>query len=273
MPYDNLLLASDKTNLKAFSAQIQQYKDAGVMPTLQFGIRDFYYADKVYFVGFNPPDRSVWETVHAYLNSGVGDELTGDMHLILVQSDLISANPDAHLMAVKASWQNPEEYGKDALSKNGIIVEIGTYDGITAAWGRAITGMPLGNESMIVEIKNVKGTPMTPEALIGVVRGEFYQKVKDDGSVKTKVRTIGLDGFLRQTIWGLVSPDTKFVRQCMICDDAGDTGTGFTYLANEIEPTTGQKWMIGIIAFIFCLVGWYVFAQIGDYKRRYRSRW
>jgi len=276
MDYDNLILASDSTILKQHSDQIDAYKANGLLPDLQRGIRDWYYADKVYFVGYVPTNPGAWQWEHAKLNSAFGEELQGDLHLIIVQNDFVSANPDAYVTAVKAYWQNPEIWDKDAISKNSVIVVLGTTDGLTVAWARAITGMPLGNEMMATVIRDqMKGVALTPEAVLGDIGSEFYIKKYDDGRPpKTKVRGIGENGVLHRILWGMDRPDSKFVRVSMSADDADDVGTGFKYLAREIKPSTGQQVWIVIITVLLSCVVWFVVAYlIGERERRWSRNW
>lgn len=268
MDYQNYILASERTILKQYSDQIQRFKEAGLLPQLRTDVRDWYYADKVYFVGFAPADPGVWQRVHAYLNAAFGTELQGDLHLVIVQNASVNASPDAYITALKAYWQDPGTWGKDSISKNSVIIVLGT-DGQTVIWARAQTGMPLGNETMTVGIQTFfrgeNKVPVTPEAVIGPVVGQYYEKIKEEtGEKKIKVRGIGEQGALRRLLWGMDNPTTKFVRISMSGDDPDDVGGGFGYLSREIEPTTGQKWAIGTIAFTLCLIVWGVFAYIGE---------
>ena len=269
MDYVNYILASDATILKQYSDQIQSYKDANLLPPVSNQVRDYYYEDRVKFVGFVPQDPNAWQNAVAYLNAAFGTELQGDFHLVIVQSSAVDTSPDAYITALKAYWMDSTVFGKDAISKNGVIIVLGT-DGKTITWARAQTGMPIGNEPMMTGIQSFfreNQVNLTPDEVIGPVIGQFYEKTNPDtGEKKIKVKGVGDSGALRQLLWGLKNPSTKFVRVSMSADQATDTGGGFKYLASEIEPSAGQKWMIGIISFVFCLIGWYVFAQIGDTK-------
>lgn len=275
MDYENLILASDSTILKQYSDQIEAYKNAGLLPDLQRGVQNWYYADKVYFVGYTPTDAFGWQWSHAVLNSAFGTESQGDLHLVIVQNDFASANPDAYVTALKAYWQNPEVWEKDAISKNSVIVVLGTKDGQTITWARATTGMPLGNEMMATVIRDrMKGVQLSPQAVLGTVKSEFYVKTYDDGSTKVKVRGTGEDGALRRILWGMDEPASKFVRVSMSADDADDVGTGFKYLAREIKPSTSQQVWIVIISVLLSCVVWFVVAYlIGERERRRRSRY
>ncbi|MBM4402535.1 MAG: hypothetical protein FJ044_04805 [Candidatus Cloacimonetes bacterium] len=262
MKYDNFILASDRTILKQYSDMIDQYKEAGLLPPVASEVHDLYQANKVSFVGYSPSSAAEWQSQLMYLNAALGEELQGDLHLVVTQDNRISSNPDAYLLALKAHWQNPEVFGDSCLSKNGIIVVIGIEDEQTVSWARAITGMPLGNEAMLVAMRNnLKGAPLTPARVIGVVSGEFYIREKDG---KLKVRGLHSEGVLERILWGLDEPQTKFARVSMSGGDIDDIGTGFKYLAGEIEPSSGQKMAIVVVTFIICMGGWVTAAAVGE---------
>ena len=223
---------------------------------LSCNVYDFYVAQKAYVVGSLRTDGNKWSEMVAYENAALGSELQGDLHLVLVSdADLrkISIHPDEYVLALKAYWQNPKYFNKDALRKNAIIVVIGTSDGKTVSWGRATTGMPLGNERMITEIRNsFEGVSFTPESVIGSIRGYFEvygQKVKSDHEVK---------GRLDSVIWGLELKETRFRRVSMSANDPDDFGQGFKYLANEIQLTGFQHGMILFFALLGCSGVWWI---------------
>lgn len=258
--YVNYILASDHTILKQYSAEIDRFNKAGLLPRLNSGIHDFYLTNKVYFVGFRPNNAIVWQKELGHLNAALGTELQGDVHLVIVENSAISNNPDAYVLALKAYWQNTQVFGRDALSKNGIGVVIGTTDGQTVAWSRAFTGMPLGNEEMTVALRgNLKGRPLEPGAVIGQVRGKF-------SSAAGRAQVYGLHekGALERTIWGLDEPQTKFRRYSMSGKGANKIGAGFLYLKGEIQPTLSQKIWIGVFVFLASGLVWLACALIGD---------
>lgn len=271
MPYDNYILASDKSILKEFSAKIDEYLESGVLPEVAHKVHTFYYADKISFVGFTPDNAKEWQTALMYLNAALGEDLQGDLHVVIVRDAKLNKEPDAYIRALKAYWSNSEVFGDDAISKNSIIVAVGTEDGNTVSWARATTGMPIGNERMAVAVRNeLPGTPLTPEGVIGTVQGEFYTKVKDDGTKKLDVRGLHGEGKLEKILWGLDDPSTKFTRVSMSGTDEDDVGGGFLYLDSEIQPSTGQKvWML-VIGFILAMPAWIVGALAGTRHRKNR---
>jgi hypothetical protein len=267
--YDNYILASERTILKQHSDMIEQYLDAEALPPVHQRIYDFYYADKASFVGFTPGDAEAWQTVLMGFNAALGSELGGDLHLVIAQDPTISSNPDAYTLALKAYWQSSDVWGDDCLSKNGILVVIGTGDGQTVSWARAETGMPLGNEQMRVAIRNaLEGVDLAPQSVLGKVEGEFYVREQDG---KLAVHGIGDGGALRTILWGLDDPETKFVPVSMTADDPGDVAGGFLYLDSEIQPKPGQRAAIVVAAFIFSSIVWVVLALVGERRRRRRS--
>lgn len=258
--YDNYILASDRTILKQYSSAVEEYKKSNLLPLVQSGIYNFYYADKVQFVGYQPVNSWEWQNALCYLNAAFGVELKGDLHLVIVQNEMINNNPDKYILALKAHWQNREVFKRDTISKNSVIVVVGTSDGVTVEWARATTGMPLGNEEMLVAIRNIKGISLTPESVIGEVRGKF------DFKMKAGVLGDHGDGALEKILWGLDEPQTKFKRVAM----TGKTGagSGFLYLSNEIDITKWQRFWIIFVIFILSLGVWATMAFTADISWR-----
>jgi hypothetical protein len=264
--YDNYILASGDTILKQHSSMVDQYLEAGLLPPIRHAIYNHYHADKVSFVGYEPEDEGAWQTALMYLNAAFGCELQGDLHLVILQDPGGSINPDAYILALKAYWQNPDVWGDNCLSKNGVAVVVGTTDGETVAWARGQTGMPLGNEHLLVAIRNqLDGVALTPERVIGRVEGAFY--VREEDGERT-VRGTGESGALRRVLWGLDDPQSAYARVSMSGDDPEDLGGGFLYLDNEIQPKPGQKLAIVIGAFLACCAVWVVFAVVGERKKK-----
>lgn len=270
MPYPNYILASERTILKEYSGRVQDYLVAGMLPPVAHQVFDFYCANKVQFFGYSPPDPKSWQKAVAYLNAAFGNELQGDLHLVIVQHEAISRNPDGYLLALKAYWQNQLIFKKDAISKNTFIVVVGTDDGKTVSFARATTGMPLGNEGTTVAIRSqLRGVALTPEALVGMVSGKVTLA---KGGVKVTSR-YG-NGALERILWGLEDPATKFKRVSMLAKDKDDVGSGFLYLSNEIDLRTGQKVGIIVIIFLLSLGVWAVLAASADLTwRRVGQAW
>lgn len=266
MEYDNYILASDKTILNEFSSAIDTYLAEDLLPDMQSEVHSFYYADKIAFVGFVPTDAQAWQDAVMYLNAALGGERQGDLHVVLINDPLASENSDRYITALKAYWTDQDVFGDNSLSKNAVLVVLGTDDGETISWARATTGMPIGNEAMTLAIRNqLPGTALTPDAVIGIVDSELYTKVKDDGTEKPSARGVhGSSGQLERILWGLDNPTTAFTRISMSGDDADDVGTGFLHLDALIEPSGGEKFFIGLVAFLLSGAGWFAAVFIGD---------
>jgi hypothetical protein len=270
MVYDNYLLASDLTILNEYSDMIEMYLEANLLPPVQYDVHSWYWADKVYFVNYHANNPTEWHKRMGNLNSGLGTELQGDLHLVIVQSDAVNTAPDTYLIALKAYWQNSEVFGDNVISKNSIIVVLGTEDGNTVKWARAITGMPGGNEHMITAIsRQLKGLPIEPETIIGSLQGEIYTRESDG---KTKVRALHPDpGALENIIWGLDDPKTQFVRISMTGNDEDDVGGGYLHLEDEIRPSLTQMAVIIFVTTLGTMIVWFVFVYIGE-RRNYPWR-
>ncbi|OGN30666.1 MAG: hypothetical protein A3I26_03520 [Candidatus Yanofskybacteria bacterium RIFCSPLOWO2_02_FULL_43_10] len=260
--YDNYILASDSTILNQYSGEVEKLLAVKMLPELSHGLYDYYMARKAYSVGPTlRVDTGAWSEKVAYLNAALGSELQGDLHVVLIHdADLrkVGSSPDEYALTLKAYWQNTKHFQKDALSKNTIVVVVGTKDGESVSWVRAMIGMPLGNERMITEIRNsLVGVPFLPEAVIGGIRGHFEiygQKVKSSQEV---------NGRLGSIIWGRELKETRFRRVSMSSKDPDDFGQGFRYLANEIQLTWFQHGMILFLSLLGCGVVWYAAAAHG----------
>lgn len=269
MPYDNYILASQKTILKQWSAEMEQYEKAGLLPKVAKKTYDHYYADKAYFVGRPLGNKRAWRDAVMRFNAALGTTLQGDLHFVIVNSPKVR-DADEYFGALVAYWQSPA-MGKQALSKNGILVAVSSRDGQTIDWARAATGMPMGNEQMIQALQTqLKGAPLEPKALFGQAKGRLVPDPDDKGEYDVKV-TVG-DGLLASII--LTGP-TQFDRVCMLCDDEDDDGVGFGYLGGEIQPSTGHKVAIFFVALFFCFAVWGALAALGvpSGMRSMNDRW
>lgn len=245
--YKNYILASDHTLMKEHSSDIAEYQSRKLLPSLAQTVDTFYRANKLSFIGWQPPNSRVWQEALEYLNANLGHQMQGDLHLVVIKDDAIASNPERYSLALKAYWQNKEVFGDHALSKNAVVVLVGTADEVTVSWSRAFTGMPLGNEKLIVIMRDgLKGMPLNYESLIGPVqsrrdsKGIYYPPDERYGSIQ-------------RIIFGLDDQSTKFKRVRMSGDDRE---SGFLYLKNEIQPSAGQTWVILIVSFLACCGAW-----------------
>ena len=234
--YVNYILASDRTILRQHSEEVQEYKSAKLLPDFQSGVYDFYYANKVYLVGYKTAYEAEWQKQLAYLNAAFGTDLQGDLHLVLVQNERISKNPDAYALTLKAYWQNQKKFGKNGLSKNATVVVIGTEDGASIKWARAFSGMPLGNEKLLVVIRDEMRGALIPD--------EVMKKLKTH-------------------LWGESDKNTRFARVSMT-GKKGSNGGGFDYLGKEVPLTSNQNIAILAAAFFVSMFVWLVAAAYGD---------
>lgn len=253
--YENYILASHTTIMKKYSDAIAGYKSANLFPPLNAQVYDLYYMKRVYFIGVANVDDERWQDAMMRFNGALGTSLQGDLHLVVVDANKIQS-PDNYHQALVAYWLSPE-FGKNALSKNGIVVILGTRDGKTVEWARASTGMPLGNENLMVQIgSDMKGVELTPDAVLG----HPTATVTGERSVKIQLTQSALEKLL----WG----PNKYQRVHM--KSQGENSAGFEYLLKELEPTGSQKVWILVVTFICGLIAWGICLIAG--VPRYRSK-
>lgn len=244
--YENYILASQNTILKQYSDSMEKYKAAGLFPKLAVNPYDIYYLDRVYFVGVRP--EGDWNKAINRFNAALGTTLQGDLHLVVVDANKVT-DPSNYHLALMAYWQGPD-FGKQALSKNAIVVILGTRDGKTVEWAKASTGMPLGNEMMLQQMStDLKGVALEPEAMLG------YPAAKVLGERQVQVNIT--QSALEKIIWG----PNKFQRVRM--KDHGPDSPGYAYLIKEIRPTTEQLLWIHFFVFLFTAACWTLCAYIG----------
>lgn len=258
--YDNFILSSQETLLRKFSDDVDHYKEAGLLPALVRNTYNLYQADKVAFVKYQPTDPAAWQLALGRLNGAAGIELQGDIYLVLADVAVID-NPDAYVGALAAYWQS-KELGKDALSKNAVVVVVGV-DNEKVGWARSFTGMPRGNEGLVVDIaSNLKGLPATPDAVLG----QPYVVIGNGPDFKDGVKITLGSGAVERALWG----PNKFVRVSM---SGKDGGMGYKYLADEIELSASQKRGIVTPITIFQFFVWSVAMGAVSLVRNERLRY
>lgn len=320
MVYDNYILASQSDAFERFSAERDRFLEMGLLPELATDIvaGSFYHARKVYFVGWQPADSEAWYSAHEYVNSALGTERQGDMHVVIIQHPEISSVGalQTYKNALMSYWSAEVYFGRCALSKNGVVVVLSTSDGQTVDHAVFDTGMPEGNGGPEVAVRalfdkdnrastfGLGPVPLTPEAIFGEVRGEFYTR---EGQEKVRVRGLlgivletaqkawyylsswaGVEhsqpprevpgGLLTRIIFGVDTSEHGFVRISMSGDDADDIGTGYLFLKAGMEPTSEHKWLIVALTIVFSSVLWGVAIGVGDHYhhrqfRRRRGHW
>lgn len=242
--YDNYILASQVTSLKQSVDSIKLYLKESLLPGFAYTLRNYYQLDRVYFVGSHPAGD--WSTSINRFNAAFGMSRQGDLHLVLVDASKIT-DPDDYGRALLSYWQS-YKFGRNAFSKNGVVVIVGTSDGQKIAWARAYTGMPKGNEALLDRIRYaLVGIPLTPQSLLGnptATKAQGYKATLTDSALEKLL--MGPDGF---------------VRVCMTCKGKGEVG--FSYLITELRPTTGQTVIIGGMIVVFSVPVWWLFMYFG----------
>lgn len=252
--YTNYLLASQDSLLKAYSDKIDQYREAGLLPLhtadlLDSPVYDGYHADKVVFVGDSgsKTDRDEWQSSLGRLNSYLGSELQGDMHILVVPASAID-NPDDYTSALLAYWQS-RELGELGLAKNAIMLVIGLSDDLSSVeWSRAKTGIPVGNGEMLSTLSTaLVDMPFEARSLVG------WPTARSDGDDLSFTPS---EGRVEQ----VVLRDYPFKRPCMDCKDKGDEGDGFVYLKSTAYISGGAQFTVAFFLFLF---GMGAFALMG----------
>lgn len=235
--YNNYILASQESLFSDFAANIEDMKAKNLLPAPSAGVYNAYQANKAYKVGnANVPLFGTYITDLSYLNGAVGDDLHGDLHVVFAPAD-IEGGKDDYMNTLKAYWQS-EEHGRNAISKNSIIVVIGaSADGKTVEWAKAATGMPMGNEHLMTQISSdLKDKPLD-ENLLG--RPSFNLQSE---------QVVPSEGVLENILWG----DNKFERVSMTANDVDDAGSGFSYLRDEMKPSGWAVFWMALVNALVC---------------------
>lgn len=226
--YNNIIYASDTTILKQYSSDVQSLKKKGLLPSImQNEISNFYHTNKVYLVGISLPNYEDWKTKLEYFNASLGSRLQGDLYIVIVDAKKVT-DRFIYALALKAHWQDSTQFDKRTLSKNAVVVIMGT-DGKTVNWTSSFTGMPMGNDLMTNRIRDkVKGMELNPDLIIGSGNG----------------KNVGIIGDI---VFGLTDKATKFQRVRM---------RSYNYLINEIDPTGSYIGWIIFFTILICLLPW-----------------
>lgn len=254
--YENFLQVADNSILREYSNKIDYYRGLELLPQFRSPVYEHFHANKAYFVGFTPENSQAWQESVANINALVGPELHGDLYVVIVRSDVVAGNPREYLIALKAYWQDREIFKRDTLAKNAILVLVGTEDGSTVSYVDATTGMPGGNEAMIIALQSglfLLGEPLqlTPELVIGSPRR--FLTGNPNGN-QTEVHWEHSTGYIENIIFGLTRSDVAFGRVSMSADDVEDEGLGYEYLRSEIKLETSQLVLIWFLGLLFGVV-------------------
>jgi hypothetical protein len=250
--YTNYMLAAQDTILRQFSNKINQYRDAGLLPSdkqLAVSVHGVSTADKVVFMKLNVDGsvNSAWQDAVNHLNSQLGSELQGDLHVVVVPADEVDNSTD-YTNALLAAWQS-RQLDKDGLAKNAILLVLGvSKDQSKVVWSQAKTGIPEGNGSMLTALSNdLTGKAFEPVSLIGRPQAHM------DGD---KVAFTPSKGEVER----IVLHDYPFLRPCMMCKDAGDHGQGYVYLKDSAllpgwvsSAVVTSVIVVGLVAFVIMM--------------------
>lgn len=249
--YDNFLLASQSTILKQYSDSIVKYQKAHLMPKVPTKVENYYFADKVHAEHVTVAEDQ-WRQDLARFDAALGTDLQGDMEVVLVP--LTEADADNYTLSLKAYWGSPA-LGKYDISKNGIVLVLGTTDDATIAWARAFTGMPVGNNAMLKDMESaVVGKPLDSALLFGHPTVDLSGK---------KPKTTHTHGIVEDIVFG----PNHFQRVCMGCEGKGDKGVGYLYLKNELQPGKGARFWTCFIAIFLSTLLWVAALLIGTRAR------
>lgn len=254
--YPNYVLAANLSILHKYSDKIELYKAANLLPEFRFQVLDDYTADRVYFVGTRSLPADQWRAASNQFNGALGLERQGDLHLVIVDATAIPAqDADDYIGALTAFWQGAS-FEKNALSKNGIVVVLATADNKTVSWARAATGMPTGNELLVLTLRDqLQGQALTPATIFGSPNAEII-----DDAGKLAVHVQHTQGVLEKVLFGAEGFTRVHMRD-------------YQYLHHEIKPTREQLRWLYVIIFVLSLMAWTGAAYSGPFSfqslRRY----
>lgn len=244
--YDNFLLASDSTILNEYSVKITEYRKRGLIPDPARKLDDAFGATKLYDLSGQLTDKRQWRTELNRLNGALGSVRRGDLHVVVVDAEKI-ANPTEYRIALMASWSDKQRKPY-AISKNAIVVIVGIQDE-SVEWVEAATGMPVGNDAMIEELKRaLRGVDVTVADVLGTTR------ITHRSGKKPLVEAAG-------GIAQIILDTEPFVRVSMSGDG---TAAGYAYLKDELRPTTGQRVGIAVIAILLSIPIWIAFIVLDE---------
>ena len=188
----------------------------------------------------NIANRADWQYKLAKLNAMVGTDLQGRLYVVVVNANMVSEHETTdYIAALTAYWQSPQ-FGKDAVSKNAVIVALGTKDGTTVAWSDASTGMPRGNEALLYDLAhNLNGRKLDPTTLFGDLTLVPTSKAGGGYTITANNN----NGAIAAILFG---PD-KYQRVHM---------KDYSYLKGDVQLTGGQEALILLVNFLFSLGAW-----------------
>jgi len=267
--YDNYVLASEDSLFRKHSADIAEYEAKGLMPKLARGLSGFVNPPRCFVLG-NVPNANEWTQSLAYTNASLG-QIQCDLYVVATNNKFISDNIDRYVLALQAYMLDPVKHGKDALAKNTVVVLIGTNDGKTVDYARAFTGMPRGNENVVIALTDhLSGLPFSQELLLGqqsstaqssqsnVADDSFFSSVATRWNISVMRQAQDAPGIIPRILTGKDISGIQFRRISMTGKDGNG---GYMYLKNDVRIARDQEWYIGITAFFVSCLIWVLFAM------------
>jgi len=299
--YTNYILASERSLFNRYSDRIDELKAENLLPSISAGVQGSYKASKAYFVGnVDGVDTAAIVSNIQNLNGAVGAELHGDLHVVFVDTNLISLDKEDYSNALIAYWQSKDNFGRDALAKNSIVLIVGVEGyvkpevveapadvtsvedaGVTIEGETEPEAAPEIFEPTIAEGTPVvawaeafTGMPVGNEALLTQFSSELPETVIDKNFIGnptynvTSGNVVHTDGVVENILYGV----NTFARVSMTSEDSDDEGTGFAYLGEDWEPDVGTLiWFYSISAVLFLgiLVGAFALSTSLTSSNRY----
>jgi hypothetical protein len=242
--YKNFILSADVTLFKNYSDKIEDFQKENLLPTPVNDVQSLYQANKAYSAGDTKLDMKSLNSQLTQLNGYMGSELRGDMHVVFVEASK-AGDPTDYTNALKAYWTSPT-LDKNAISKNvlALVVGVTQKDGKpVVGWATGFTGMPVGNEGLIQEFSNLKGS---------VIDDNFIGSPKFNVASKQYALSGG-------KVESMISGEHKFARVSMSASDKDDKGSGFSYLSESWQMKPADLavaiWISSIVSVIILVIG------------------
>ncbi len=251
--YINYFLAAQSSILKTYGGDVEEYRQRQLLvehtQNHANAIYDGYKAKKVVTAGgLKLSNEAEWQDALSQLNAKLGAQLQGDLHLVVVPSQLVGpAEADRYTGALLAYWQGPE-FDKHGFAKNAIVLVVGVDDASRqVVWARSKTGLPVGNGEMMAALSlQLQDKPFDPHSLLGSPKAQIQ-----DGKA-----TYSQSGGLVDKI---ITTDYPYKRPCMDCKDEGESG-GFVYLDSESLISVWAKFWIVVVGAVTAGFVWWFFA-------------
>jgi hypothetical protein len=253
--YKNYILSADVSLFKTYSDKIEDLEKENLLPVPVADVHSLYVANKAYNVGDTKIDLPSMNRQLIQLNGYVGAELRGDTHVVFADASKVGDKTD-YTNALKAYWSS-EKVGKSAIAKNTLTLVVGVTqkdNKPTVDWATGFTGMPVGNEGLIQEFSNLKGS-VIDENFIGSPKFNIAAKKYELSGGKVE---------------SMITGSHKFERVSMSASDANDKGSGFSYLSESWTMKPAQLavaiWVSSIIGVMILAIGTLINFNMANYR-------